>query len=112
MTRNRFARVMFGVIYFCILFKFNYSKHVNQYPGDPELVNKTLKSGYLCFPALPLALSLHIPAMTPNLYLTAPALNLFLPGLELVSVCLFFILQLKFVIVTVFTYINSVSTYI
>ena len=56
-------------------------KHVNQYPDDSEFLNKTLKSGYLCFPALPLALNLYIPALTPNLHLPVPALDLFLPAL-------------------------------
>ena len=58
-------------------------KHVNQYPEDPEVLNKTLKSGYLCFPALPLAFNLYIPALIPNLYLPVLALDLFLPALVL-----------------------------
>ena len=53
------------------------------------------------------------PALAPplNLHLSAPDLNLILPAQALNSVCLFFVLQLKFVIVTVSTYINSASTY-
>ena len=47
-----------------------------------------------------------VPAL--NLYFPSPALICFYQPWHLIWVCLFFVLQLKFVIVTVFTYINSV----
>ena len=52
-------------------------------------------------------------ALAPGsqLVFTSPVPQLFLPALVLSFVCLVFVLQLKFVIVTVFTNINLASIY-
>ena len=62
----------------------------------------SLKSG-ICVSRSPApALNLYFPAPGPNLYLPVPAFN-FYQSSYLICVCLFFVLQLKFVIVTVTT---------
>ena len=42
-TRNRFARVIFGVTSSPFCLNSTIRKHVNQYSDDPEFVNKALK---------------------------------------------------------------------
>ena len=51
------------------------------------------------------------PAPGPQLVFTSLVPQLLLPALLFSFVCLVFVLQLKFVIVTVFTYINLASIY-
>ena len=46
-TRNRFARVIFGVTSSPFCLNSTIRKHVNQYSDDPEFVNKALKSFFV-----------------------------------------------------------------
>ena len=46
-TRNRFARVIFGVTSFPFCLNSAIRKLVNQYSDDPEFINKALKSFFV-----------------------------------------------------------------